>query len=641
MKKFFTLLCALALTLPMLAGVVSFLPVDFLEQGVSGTGGAVSATKNGVTVTCDKGFGATDALRCYKNSVVAITSTSTIQKLNFEFSGSGYTNGGMATEIEVNAMSWTETMSNSQTRFARIDVTIDAYVETPELDTISVSQALARIADENGNKGECYVKGKVLSIITNNVETYGNISYWMADIDNPSDSLQAYRMKGADNTSYADALDVEFVVGDEILVYTAGLTLYHNTNTGADIPELNSGYYVRTLNGAEIVTLDWAVGNAYREDGKWALEIEKVAAQPDNVVRLVFESDKETSLAGYHVLAEGSSVKYEGSEAAISGSVVLTFKEVNNNGLNVYAVQMTVVADEVAYRLNNEIEFYAQDENGDEIVLVGDRPFVPAEGDTITCAQAREYALSLGSGEASTMTVTVKGFVTDMFSNGVTFWMDDQRGEAKTLQAYSCTMPLGVNVVDGTEVYVTGKLKNYNGTPEVDHGTVKVISGAETVTVVAATVAEAVAVAQALEANKVSAETYAITGYITAIVTEYSAQYGNISFWMSDNVNDNGQVFQAYRAQCDAAIVDKLVAGAKVKVTDKIKHFHQDATEGDDPKPERTIFETNGGGVVELLSGAGVEDIFTNAPAVKFIENGQLIIIRNGVRYNVQGQIAE
>jgi hypothetical protein len=35
----------------------------------------------------------------------------------------------------------------------------------------------------------------------------------------------------------------------------------------------------------------------------------------------------------------------------------------------------------------------------------------------------------------------------------------------------------------------------------------------------------------------------------------------------------------------------------------------------------------------------GVEDLFTTDAPVKVIENGQLIIIRDGVKYNVQGQV--
>jgi hypothetical protein len=35
----------------------------------------------------------------------------------------------------------------------------------------------------------------------------------------------------------------------------------------------------------------------------------------------------------------------------------------------------------------------------------------------------------------------------------------------------------------------------------------------------------------------------------------------------------------------------------------------------------------------------GVEDLFTTDAPAKVIVNGQLIIIRDGVKYNVQGQV--
>ena len=645
MKKILSLVSAIALTLPLLAGTVTFKPSDFSGQGTSSTGSAVTATKGGVTLSCDKGYATGTALRCYKNGVVTITSETNISTIDFSFETANsqtYT-GGLDAQVTVNALSWTNTLT-AQARFTEVVVTIEGEgVEPTHVDTITVSEALARLTATDGNKGECYVKGKVLSIITNNVETYGNISYWMADTQNPSDTIQAYRMKGANNADYANAAAVEFVEGDEILVYAAGLAMYHNNNTNMDIPELNTGYYVRTISGADITTLDWSYAEAERENGNWKVTIAASNAAGADAMTLVFASTVENGVAGYHTLDAASQVKIGGNTAAISaGYLKLTFKSISNNNYNVYDVEAKAVSGNVAYRILKEIEISAWND-GDEIVLSADRPFVPKANDTITCAQAREYTLSLAAGESSPMTVTVRGFITDMFSNGVTFWMDDQAGDAKTIQAYSSTMPAGVSLDKGAEVYVTGTLKNYNGTPEIDHGTVTAISGAQEIVAQEVTVAEALAAAQALAANATSEGYYAITGYISGIVTEYSAQYGNISFWMSDAADD-AQTFQAYRAKCDATIADKLVVGAKVKVTDKIKHFHQDATEAtetSEAKPERTVYETNGGGTVILIQGAGVEDINVNAPAVKFIENGRIIILRNGVRYDIQGRIAE
>ena len=646
MKKILSLVSAIALTLPMLAGTVTFKPSDFANQGVSSSGGAVTATKGGVTLSCDKGFGSGTALRCYKNGVVTITSETNISTIDFSFETANNQtyNGGLGAQVTVNGLTWTNTLT-AQARFTEVVVTIEGEGIAPAtVDTITVSEALARLNAADGNKGECYVKGKVLSIITNNVETYGNISYWMADTQNPGDTIQAYRMKAAGNTAYANAAAVEFVEGDEILVYAAGLAMYHNNNTNQDIPELNTGYYVRTISGAAITTLDWSYADASRENGNWTVTIAASSANGADAMTLVFASTEENGIAGYHSLADASQIKMGGNTAAITaGYLKLTFKSISNNNYNVYEVEAKAVSGDNAYRILKEIEIAAFNDEGDEIVLSADRPFVPNANDTITCAQAKEYILSLAAGESSPMTVTVRGFITDMFSNGVTFWMDDKAGDAKTIQAYSSTMPAGVSLDKGAEVYVTGTLKNYNGTPEIDHGTVTAISGAQEIVAQEVTVEEALAAAQALAVNATSEGYYAITGYISGIVTEYSAQYGNISFWMSDAADD-AQTFQAYRAKCDAAIADKLVVGAKVKVTDKIKHFHQDATEAteeQEAKPERTVYETNGGGTVILIQGAGVEDINVNAPAVKFIENGRIIILRNGVRYDIQGRIAE
>ena len=644
MKKLLSIFSALALTLPLFAGVVTFKPGDFAGQGTSSSGSPVSTTKNGVTVACDKAFGASSALRCYKNSVLTITSESKMSTIEFAFesaNGQTYDGGLDATvTVEGDGLSWENTLA-SQARFTEIKVTINADVPEEKVDTVSVTEALARLKD--GKTGECYVKGKVSKIMTSGVETYGNISYWMHDLDNANDSIQAYRMFGAGNKQYTSSADIEFVVGDEILVYGSGLAMYHNNNTNTDIPEINGGYFFRKISGKPSEKLDWADGLAVFFEDHWQLEISK---NDKNALTLIFSSDKEHSIAGHHYLAQGSSIKVNGNEADItSGFVQLTFKEVSTGGYNVYTTQVSAITDDKVYVIANDIEFMAvADDYETEIDLSEDRPFVPTEGQEITCEQARSYALSLAAGATSDITVTVHGFVTDLFNNGITFWMADKQGSDKVFQSYLSVLPDGIALANGAEVKVTGKITNYNGTPEISKGNVEVISGGQEIVPVEVNVSEAVAACQALAQNATSNEVYAITGYITEIAYAYSEQYGNISFWMSDNLNDNGQVFQAYRAKCDASIADKLVPGARVKVTDKIKHFHEDAkpAEGEqEAKPERTIFETVGGGTVELLAGAGVEDIMVDVKAAKFIYEGQLYIIRNNAIYNVQGQLVK
>ena len=515
--------------------------------------------------------------------------------------------------------------------------------ETPaetKVDTITVSQAIARI--NAGQKGECYVKG----VVAGDPFTLGNNgpAFYMTDIANPADSLEGFKIGKDASTMYKDADEMAeaFGMGDTILIYASGLDKYNT------IFETTGGYFCKVLGKSSAVVLDWAFGSAYLGEGGWTLEIAKANNDTKNVITLKFKSDKKDAIAGSHNVEAGSSLSVEGANTAISaGSITLKFKEIGPNSLNIYTTQATFNAGDKIYRLKSDIEFFGANSEGDEIILAGDRPFKPTEGQEITCAQAKEYALSLASGATGDITVTVVGYVTDLFSNGKTFWMDDKSGSTKTVQAYmfKTLTPATKELENGAKVKVTGKMTNYNGnTAEIKDGAVEIIEGGKDIVATEATVAEALAAAKALEQNKTSEATYAITGYISDIVEEFKADKGNMSFWMADNLGEHPMEFQAFRVTCTEELAAKLLPGAKVKVTAKVTHFHQDAkpaTETEAEKPERTVYETVQGGTVELLVESGVENINADVQAVKFIEDGQIIIIRNGVRYNVQGQIAK
>ena len=60
--------------------------------------------------------------------------------------------------------------------------------------------------------------------------------------------------------------------------------------------------------------------------------------------------------------------------------------------------------------------------------------------------------------------------------------------------------------------------------------------------------------------------------------------------------------------------------------------------QGDKPSQQMPGRKYIGMDVLGENEATGVEDLFTTDAPVKVIENGQLIIIRDGVKYNVQGQ---
>ena len=124
---------------------VVFLPADFEGQGQAATqetpGGAVSTTKDNVTVSTDNGYGHSLALRVYKGGRFAITSSEQqIGKVVFKFY-STYT-GGLDNEVVVNDNEFVVESMASQARIEKISIFFGEY-EKPEVDTLTAAEALA------------------------------------------------------------------------------------------------------------------------------------------------------------------------------------------------------------------------------------------------------------------------------------------------------------------------------------------------------------------------------------------------------------------------------------------------------------------------------------------------------------------
>ena len=519
------------------------------------------------------------------------------------------------------------------------DVAIIERAEVLPVDTITVSQALQRIKD--GKLQPCAVKGKVIEPFIN-TKAGNAVCYWMADVENPNDSIQAFKMNGADDQKYSSLSDLEFLAGDVILVYAKALANYHDNGKDVDIPEINGGYYIRTISSDKpSEKLDWTDGLAVFFEDHWQLEISK---GDKNVLLLQFSSDKETTIGGHHDLAPGSTIKVNGSEVDItSGFVKLTFKELSTEGYNVYTTQVSAITDEKVYVIANDLEFMAvRDDYETEIDLVDDRPFQPTEDNQeVTCEQARSYTLSLADKQTSEWRLVVHGFVTDLFTDGESFWMADTKNGGKVIEAYkfSSLAPATKALAKGAEVIVTGKVQNYGGTPEIKNGKVQIISGGVDVETSPVSVAEALTIAKALTSGQTTSIVYSISGFI-ASEAEYNEKYDNYTFTMSDKEQDEDAEFIAYRVSCEASLAELLVPGTKVTVVAKLTHYHQDAkpaTDTEEAKPERDLYETAEGGVV-VLYATGVENITIDANISKFIYEGQLYIINGNVIYNVQGQ---
>ena len=226
---------------------VVFSSADFNGQGTSGTGSEVTATKDGVTFTCDKGYGDQYGVRCYKNSNVSITSEQQIGKIVFEFatvSGKTYDGGGMDAEIVVNGTEWSATMSD-QARMNKISIYFGEY-EKEQVDTLTAAEALAVAqALEVGATQKVVCKAYVASIKTPYSEEYGNITVWLND--DPTSTygdIQAYRAK-------CSAEDGAAIAEHDIVLIEGNVTHTQNEAGDKDYYEFASGAKLTLLEKAQ------------------------------------------------------------------------------------------------------------------------------------------------------------------------------------------------------------------------------------------------------------------------------------------------------------------------------------------------------------------------------------------------------
>ena len=226
--------------------------------------------------------------------------------------------------------------------------------------------------------------------------------------------------------------------------------------------------------------------------------------------------------------------------------------------------------------------------NADVEILEAGTDQPGGEAIDITCAKAVELCAALADNASSSETYAITGYITDVFAtvsnNQQSFWMSDNNDGQKVVQAYWANLPEGVEkFVAGSKVKITGKLIKYvktDGTviTEVKNADVEILEAGTdepSTDVTEITCAKAIELCAGLADNASSAETYAITGYITDVFATVSK--GQQSFWMSDN-NDGQKMVQAYWANLPEG-VEKFVAGSKVKITGKlIKYVKTDGT---------------------------------------------------------------
>ena len=274
--------------------------------------------------------------------------------------------------------------------------------------------------------------------------------------------------------------------------------------------------------------------------------------------------------------------------------------------------------------------------NGDVVIL--ERATVQIDTIDASVCEALEEGSSLNAGDYSDDVFKVYGRLkgTDQVNNNGQHTFEMACGD-QVFKPYNCKGADGLELGKGDSVVVIGKLYNYNGTIEISNGTVELIEKSqEEEVIIAVNVAGAVAAAMALPNSGTSADRYAVTGYVDSIAVAFDAGYGNISFFMTDDMANPTYNFEAYRVKCTADEAALLTIGRQVTVTAALQHYYK-AEDVEKQLPEINLAETVAGGTIELIYGEGIENTADEAKATKLIEAGQVVIIRNGIRYNALG----
>lgn len=272
--------------------------------------------------------------------------------------------------------------------------------------------------------------------------------------------------------------------------------------------------------------------------------------------------------------------------------------------------------------------------NGDVAII--ERATVKIDTIDVDVCEALEVGAELNAGDYSDDVFRVFGRLrgADAVNNNGQHTFEMACGE-DNFKGYNCKGEEGLELGKGDSVVVIGKLYNYSGVIEISNGTVKLIEKSKEEEVIhPVTVAQAVELIMAMDKGAKTDDRYAVTGFVSEIETEYSEQFHNISFYMSDDLANPTQDFLAFRVAVADADAEKVVVGAKVKVTAVLQHYYKEAA-GEDP--EKDLAETVAGGTIEFLDESAVETLTNDSKSIKRIEDGQIIIYRNGVRYNALG----
>lgn len=227
---------------------------------------------------------------------------------------------------------------------------------------------------------------------------------------------------------------------------------------------------------------------------------------------------------------------------------------------------------------------------------------------------------------AETSTVQTEYYEGDAFNPEgltVTAIFDDETTADVTAEVAWSYTPADLTV-ETTSVEVTAVYKGVSASKTYDV-TVKTIANTPET---AYTVEEAVAI---IDAGK-GLSTWVYVKGIVSKVESFNEKYGSITYWISTDGTEKSQQFECYSGLNIGAekftSVDDMKVGSSVIVYGQMKKY------GD-------VYEFNYNNELVSVATTGIDSINASQLSAdgKFVENGRVVIVKAGKKYNTAGQL--
>ena len=442
-----------------------------------------------------------------------------------------------------------------------------------------------------------YVKGKVVSIKEEFTTQYGNGTFYISEDGTATNQFYAYRVSYLGNQKFADG-DEQIKVGDEVIVcgiitnYNSTIETAQNKGFLYSLNGVNRGGEPKDPTPAAEPAGDGTLANPYNVSGVLQYigtlgtdESPNQVYVKGKISRITEEFSTQYGNGTFYISDDGEAsnefyafrVLYLGNKKFANGDtqiqkgdeVILCGNVVNFRGNTPETVQNKAFL----YSLNGVSA------GGDNPTPTGEAKGTGTLDDPFNAAAAIAYAQSVGSGE-SDKDVYIKGKVSSVKEQygtqygNATFYISDD-GEAsgefyvfRALYLGNQKYTSGDQLQKGDEVIVCGRVTCYMGnTPETVQNKAflyslngKTEGGGTTPTPQPAGEAKgdgteanpfnsvaANAFAAALAAGAESDHDVYIAGKVVSVKEQYGTQYGNASFYISDDGTTADQ-FYVFRA---------------------------------------------------------------------------------------------